>query len=97
MRAIARVALPTPNSGLSNQSKDVQEDVAEVGVRARKVINMVKVSIEVRNGTARFTVGVRARNIQQAQRIVQTRYPANVAAVKFPIDPEGFFEEERAA
>ena len=68
-----------------------------VGVRARKVIHMVKVSIEVGNGTARFTVGVRARNIEQAQRIVQTRYPAKVATVKFPIDPEGFFVEERAA
>ena len=68
-----------------------------VEVRARKVIHMVKVSIEVRNGTVRFTVGVRARNIEQAQRIVQTRYPAKVAAVKFPIDPEGFFVEECAA
>ena len=64
--------------------------MAVIGVRARKVINMVKVSIEVRNGTARFTVGVRARNIEQAQRIVQTWYPAKVAAVKYPIDPEGF-------
>jgi hypothetical protein len=71
--------------------------VAVVEVRTRKVIHMVKVSIEVRNGTARFIVGVKARNIQQALRIVQTRYPAKVATVKFPIDPEGFFVDERAA
>jgi hypothetical protein len=58
---------------------------------------MVQVSIEVRSGTARFMVGVKARNIQQALSIVQTRYPAKVATVKFPIDPEGFFVEERAA
>jgi len=58
---------------------------------------MVKVSIEVRNGTARFMVGVKARNIQQALSIVQTRYPGKVATVKFPIDPEGFFVDERAA
>ena len=58
---------------------------------------MVQVSIEVRNGTARFMVGVKANNIQQALRIVQSRYPAKVAAVKFPIDPEGFFVDERAA
>jgi len=32
---------------------------------------MVKVPIEVRNGTARFMVGVKARNIQQALSIVQ--------------------------
>jgi hypothetical protein len=51
---------------------------------------MVKVTIEVRHGTARFLVGVKATNIQQALSIVQTRYPGKVAAVKFPIDPEGF-------
>jgi hypothetical protein len=71
--------------------------VAVVDVRARKVIDMVRVSIEVRNGTARFMVGVKANNIQQALSIVQTRYPAMVASVKFPIDPKGFFVEERAA
>jgi hypothetical protein len=71
--------------------------VAVVDVRARKVINMVKVSIEVRNGRARFMVGVKARNIEQALSIVQTRYPTTVATVRFPIDPEGFFVEERAA
>ena len=58
---------------------------------------MVKVSVEVRNGTARFMVGVKANNIQQALSIVQTQYPAMVASVKFPIDPKGFFVEERAA
>jgi len=58
---------------------------------------MVKVSIEVHNGTARIMVGVKAKNIEQALRIVQTRYPAKVVTVKFPIDPEGFFVEERAA
>jgi hypothetical protein len=58
---------------------------------------MVQVSIEVRNGTARCMVGVKARNIQQALNIVQSRYPAKVATVKFPIDPKGFFVDERAA
>jgi hypothetical protein len=51
---------------------------------------MVKVSVEVRNGTARFMVGVKANNIQQVLSIVQTRYPAMVASVKFPIDPSAF-------
>jgi hypothetical protein len=68
-----------------------------VEVRTKKAIHMVKVSIEIRDGTARFMVGVKAKNIQQALRIVQTRYPAKVATVKYPIDPEGFFVEERAA
>jgi hypothetical protein len=60
-------------------------------------IHMVKVSVEVRNGTTRFMVGVKANNIQQALSIVQARYPATVATVKFPIDREGFFVGERAA
>jgi len=75
----------------------VEEDVTVVEATTKKAIHMVRVSIEVRNGTARFMVGVRANNIQQALKIVQTRYPDKVAAVKFPIDPEGFFVEERAA
>jgi hypothetical protein len=58
---------------------------------------MVKVSVEVRSGAASFMVGVQARNIQQALSIAQTRYHARVATVKFPIEPEGFFVEERAA
>ena len=58
---------------------------------------MVKVSIEVRSGAARFMVAVQVRNIQQALSIAQTRYHAKVATVKFPIEPEGFFVEERAA
>jgi hypothetical protein len=95
--AIALAALPTPNLGGSNYPKDVQEIVAVVDVRARKVIHMVKVSIEVHNGAARFMVGVKARNIQQALSIVRTRYPATVATVRFPIDLEGFLVEERAA
>ena len=58
---------------------------------------MVKVSIEVRSGTARFMVGVKARDIQRALNIVQARYPASIAGAKFPIDPENFFVDEHAA
>lgn len=58
---------------------------------------MVKVSIEVRNATARFRVGVLAQNIEQAVRIVQARYPSSVVMVRFPIDTEGFFVERVAA
>ena len=58
---------------------------------------MVKVSIEVHDGTARFAVGVLARSIHQALRIVAARYPGSVARVKFPINPEGFFVADSAA
>ena len=58
---------------------------------------MVKVSIEVHDGTARFAVAVLAKSIQQALNIVAARYPGSVAKVKFPIKPEGFFVKNSAA
>ena len=58
---------------------------------------MVKVSIEVHDGTARFAVAVQAKSIQQALSIVAARYPGSVARVKFPINPEGFFAKNPAA
>jgi hypothetical protein len=38
---------------------------------------MVKVSIEIRDRTARFRVGVQAQNIEQAMSIVRARYPSS--------------------
>ena len=58
---------------------------------------MVKVSIEVHDGTARFAVAVLAQSIQQALSIVAAQYPGSVARVKSPINPEGFFVEDSAA
>jgi hypothetical protein len=58
---------------------------------------MVKVSVEVHNGTARFTVAVKAQSLQQALSIVASRHPASVARVKFPLDPENFFVDDSAA
>jgi hypothetical protein len=58
---------------------------------------MIKVSIEVLSGTARFAVGVQAQSIQQALSTVAARYPEGIARVKFPIDQEDFFVENAAA
>ena len=58
---------------------------------------MVKVSIEVHDGTARFAVAVLAKSIQQALSIVAAQYPGSVARVKSPINSEGFFVEDSAA
>jgi hypothetical protein len=58
---------------------------------------MVKLSIEVHSGTARFTVAIKAQSIHQALRIVAARHPSSVTRVKFPIDPESFFVEDSAA
>ncbi len=58
---------------------------------------MVKVSIDVHSGTARFAVAIKAKSIQQALSVVATRHPSSVTKVKFPIDPESFFVEDSAA
>ena len=58
---------------------------------------MVKVTIEVHDGTSRFAVAVLAKSIQQALSIVAAQYPSSVVRVKFPINPEGFFVEDSAA
>ena len=58
---------------------------------------MVKVSVEVHDGTARFTVAVRAQSVQQALSIVAARYPSSAAKARFPIDPESFFVGDSAA
>jgi hypothetical protein len=62
----------------------------------KEVIQMIRVSIEIRSGTARFAVGVQAQSIQKALSIVATRYPESVARVKFPISPEDFFVKDAA-
>ncbi len=52
---------------------------------------MVSVCLEVSDGTANFTVAVRARSIERAVRIVAERYPVCPVRVEFPIDTETFF------
>jgi hypothetical protein len=55
---------------------------------------VVRVSIEVRSGAARFRVGIRASNIRRAVSLVTGLYAASDVRVIFPIDPEGFFIED---
>jgi hypothetical protein len=57
---------------------------------------VVKVSIEVRNGAARFDVAVQAESIDRAVSLVGKRYPDGNVRVKFPIDAEGFFVNDSA-
>jgi hypothetical protein len=57
---------------------------------------MVKVSIEVRCGAARFDVAVRAQSIERAMSAIRESYPDCDVRVKFPIDPEVFFVKESA-
>jgi hypothetical protein len=55
----------------------------------------VKFSVEVRSGTARFRVGVQARSIREARRLVGGRHPQEVLEVAFPTQAESFFFPER--
>jgi hypothetical protein len=56
---------------------------------------MVRISVEVRSGTARFRVGVQAQSIRKALSVVGGRYPHGVVEVVFPIEPEGFFVHQQ--
>jgi len=58
---------------------------------------VVKISVEVRSGAARFNVAVRAENIQRALSLVRCRYPKGDVVVKFPIEPESFFVGDPSA
>jgi hypothetical protein len=55
----------------------------------------VRLSVEVRSGTARFRVGVQAQSIREALSVVGGRYPHGVVRVAFPVEPEGFFVHEQ--
>jgi hypothetical protein len=57
---------------------------------------VVKLSIEVRSGAARFDVAVRASSIQRALSIVGGWYPGADHRVKYPVDhyPESFLAED---
>ncbi len=58
---------------------------------------MVRVSIEVSSGAARFAVAVQAESIQRAASIVAKRYPSGDCRVKFPIVSEGFVVNDAVA
>jgi hypothetical protein len=55
---------------------------------------MVRVSVEVCGGAARFKVGVQAPSIQRAVGLVRGLHSASDVGVAFPIDPEGFVVED---
>ena len=58
---------------------------------------MVKLSVEVRSGAARFRVGVQAPSIREALSLVGGKYPHREVRVAFPIEPERFFVREPPA
>jgi len=58
---------------------------------------MIRISIQVSSGTARFRVTVQAESIEQALEIAARQNPGKKCEVTFPIDPETFFVEDSAA
>lgn len=55
---------------------------------------MIRVSGEVRSGSARFRVSVPADNVRRALGLVGGRYPHGEVRLVFPVEPEGFFVGE---
>jgi coproporphyrinogen III oxidase-like Fe-S oxidoreductase len=58
---------------------------------------MIRISVQVSRGTARFRVAVQAESIERALKSVARQYPGKVCEVTFPIDPETFFVEDSDA
>jgi len=58
---------------------------------------MIRISIQVSSGAARFRVMVQAESIERALEIVERHNPGKECEVTFPIDPETFFVEDSAA
>jgi hypothetical protein len=58
---------------------------------------VVRISVEVNSGAARFKVSVQAESIERALEIVERQNPGKDCKVRFPIDAEPFFVEEDSA
>ena len=55
---------------------------------------MIRVSIEGRNGTARFDVAVTAESIERVLELVgRTNSARGALRARFPLEPEGFFAD----
>jgi hypothetical protein len=52
---------------------------------------MIKVSIDVKSGGAKFKVAVKAESIEGALEAAKRHSPGQECKVVFPIDPEVFF------
>ena len=58
---------------------------------------MIRISVQVSSGMARFRVAVQAESIERALDSVVRLYLGKVCEVTFPIDPETFFVEDSVA
>jgi hypothetical protein len=58
---------------------------------------MIRISVKVSSGTARFRVAIQAESVERALENVARQYPDKVCEVTIPIDPETFFVEDSVA
>ena len=58
---------------------------------------MVRISIQVSSGSARFKVAVQAESIERALEIAERHNPGKQCRVTFPLDPETFFAGDPVA
>jgi hypothetical protein len=56
---------------------------------------MIRISVQVSSGSARFRVAIQAESIERALEIARRHNPAAACQVSFPIDPESFFVQDR--
>jgi hypothetical protein len=52
---------------------------------------VIRISVEVGQGAARYRVAAQAESIERALEIVERQNPGCEAKVAFPIDPEVYF------
>ena len=58
---------------------------------------MIRISVVLTRGAARYRVAVQAQSIGRALEIVEGQNPGCQAKVAFPIDPETYFVRDAAA
>ena len=58
---------------------------------------MVRITVQVRSGAARFSVAVQAESIERALGIVKGQETGRDCEVTFPLDPETSFVAESSA
>ena len=55
---------------------------------------MIRISVQVSSGAARFKVAIEAECIERALEIAARQNPGKECEVTFPVDPETFFVED---
>jgi hypothetical protein len=58
---------------------------------------MIRISVQVSSGAARFKVLVQAESIERALEIAKQHNPGKECRVNFPLDPESFFAGDPVA